>query len=504
MASPEFTHWSVARPVRYPEVATSRPLGVESVSRRSAPAGSPALVWMLADCATVAISALLATYLHRYLAQSSVLPSSAQHYTNPAIFYLYMAGFALVLVAVNRSYGLYEVLMSRSRLREQRLAIEASLTAGLILAGALYFTREDALSRAVVTATILLSTVLMSARRAIRSYITYKQFEQGVNTRNVLIVGTGIAAAAVQNHLQRVRRLGYTCKGFVRTEQDHACSVDAVLGDVSEISRLVRQYFIDDIFITGPCERGTIKQLLAEATACGVDVRVVPDLYDGISWHAPVEYVGQFPTLPLHRKQIPVLGLMAKRTLDMAVSIFALATLAPLMAVIALAVRLDSAGPVFYAAERIGRKGRTFRCMKFRTMVVDAEARKEALRHMNERDGVLFKIRHDPRVTRLGAFLRKYSLDELPQFWNVLIGDMSIVGPRPPLAGEVRQYDLHHLRRLDVQPGITGLWQVNARQDPSFDNYISLDTAYVDNWSLWLDLKIMTRTFGVVLNGTGN
>ena len=195
---------------------------------------------------------------------------------------------------------------------------------------------------------------------------------------------------------------------------------------------------------------------------------------------------------------------MAKRVLDICASVFALVSLAPLMAMLALAVRLSSPGPVFYASERIGRKGRTFRCWKFRTMVIDAEARKESLRHMNERDGVLFKIRHDPRVTGLGKFLRKYSLDELPQFWDVLIGDMSIVGPRPPLAGEVRQYDLHHLRRLDVQPGITGLWQVNARQDPSFDNYISLDTAYVDNWSLWLDLKIMTRTFGVVLNGTGN
>ena len=135
---------------------------------------------------------------------------------------------------------------------------------------------------------------------------------------------------------------------------------------------------------------------------------------------------------------------------------------------------------------------------------MDAEARKEALLHMNERDGVLFKMSCDPRVTRIGSFLRKYSLDELPQFLNVLTGDMSIVGPRPPLASEVSQYELPHLRRLDVLPGITGLWQVHARQDPSFDSYISLDTAYVDNWSLWLDMKIMTRTFGVVLSGTGN
>ncbi len=129
---------------------------------------------------------------------------------------------------------------------------------------------------------------------------------------------------------------------------------------------------------------------------------------------------------------------------------------------------------------------------------------KADLEHMNERDGVLFKIANDPRITRVGRVLRKYSLDELPQFYNVLKGDMSLVGPRPPMAAEVEQYDLAHLRRLDVLPGITGLWQVEARQDPSFDSYISLDTAYVENWNLMMDLRILARTVGVVLSGTGS
>jgi lipopolysaccharide/colanic/teichoic acid biosynthesis glycosyltransferase len=151
----------------------------------------------------------------------------------------------------------------------------------------------------------------------------------------------------------------------------------------------------------------------------------------------------------------------------------------------------------------LGRKGRVFKCYKFRTMVKDADQRRGDLQHMNERDGVLFKIKEDPRLTRIGRWLRKYSLDELPQFWNVLKGEMSMVGPRPPLAAEVEKYDLAHLRRLDVLPGITGLWQVEARQDPSFDSYISLDTAYVENWSLMLDLRIMARTIGVVFAGTG-
>jgi lipopolysaccharide/colanic/teichoic acid biosynthesis glycosyltransferase len=174
------------------------------------------------------------------------------------------------------------------------------------------------------------------------------------------------------------------------------------------------------------------------------------------------------------------------------------------LAAVAIAVKLDSHGPILYSSERIGKKGRVFHCTKFRTMVRDAEERRADVMHMNERDGVLFKISNDPRVTNVGRFLRKYSLDELPQFFNVLKGDMSIVGPRPPLASEVQEYKLGHLRRLDVTPGITGLWQVQARQDPSFDSYISLDVSYIDNWSIWLDLKIIVRTILVVFAGTGS
>jgi lipopolysaccharide/colanic/teichoic acid biosynthesis glycosyltransferase len=176
----------------------------------------------------------------------------------------------------------------------------------------------------------------------------------------------------------------------------------------------------------------------------------------------------------------------------------------PVACAIIMAIRLDSSGPVYYCSDRIGKKGRIFRCIKFRTMVADAERRRAEILHMNERDGVLFKVSNDPRVTGVGRYLRKYSLDELPQFFNVLLGDMSLVGPRPPLAGEVKRYDLSHLRRLDVMPGMTGLWQVEARQDPSFASYISMDTAYIENWSLWLDIKILVRTLSVVCAGTGS
>jgi exopolysaccharide biosynthesis polyprenyl glycosylphosphotransferase len=222
-----------------------------------------------------------------------------------------------------------------------------------------------------------------------------------------------------------------------------------------------------------------------------------------VAWDSPIEYIGQFPTMPLHRGEVPELGLFFKRAFDSVFSFLALILMSPLLLVLAIAIKLDSPGPIFYASERIGKKGVVFRCIKFRTMVLDADTRRAEVMHMNERDDVLFKISNDPRVTRLGRFLRKFSLDELPQFFNVLTGDMSIVGPRPPLAGEVSKYDLSHLRRLDVTPGITGLWQVQGRQDPSFASYVSLDVTYIENWSIWLDFKIILRTIAVVFAGTG-
>ncbi len=247
-----------------------------------------------------------------------------------------------------------------------------------------------------------------------------------------------------------------------------------------------------------------MRDVLEKARVHGVDFRLVPDFYGGLAWSSPIEYIGQFPTIPLHCGSVPEAGLMLKRLLDVTFSTCTLLLLSPFLFVVALAIKLDSKGPVFYASERIGKKGRVFKCYKFRTMVVDAEERRAYMMHLNERDGVLFKIANDPRITPVGRFLRKYSLDELPQFFNVLRGDMSVVGPRPPIASEVKEYKLSHLRRLDVTPGITGLWQVQGRQDPSFDSYVSLDLTYIENWSIWLDLKIIVRTVGVVVSGTGS
>jgi exopolysaccharide biosynthesis polyprenyl glycosylphosphotransferase len=512
MASPDLSHWFPARSSDNFVELRPRVGGLGPAGR--SPSRTVTLLWMVVDILTVVAAAALATHF-RKANILSYFDSRAPLAANPSSLLLYLAGFSLILIMVSRAHGLYGPLQAFSGLREQRLTVQTCFTASLILAGALYFGRADTISRAVVIATLIGTTFFLCLRRAVWRLTLYKRYENGLDTRNVLVIGTGSLGVAIRSHLQRIRHLGFTFKGFVKISHEGSDIGNLypdsqaeeqpleVLGDLPELGDLIRRHFIDEIFVTGPCERGVVKRLIAQASVWGIDVRVVPDLYDGLAWTAPIEYVGQFPTMPLHRHHIPVVGLMLKRSLDVLISSIALVVLMPFMLLIAIAIRVDSRGPILYGAERIGRKGRTFCCWKFRTMVANADSLRDQFIHRNERDGVLFKMTEDPRVTRIGRLLRKYSLDELPQFFNVLVGHMSVVGPRPPLAREVRQYELPHLRRLEVLPGITGLWQVQARQDPSFDQYISLDTAYIDNWSLWLDIKIMTRTLGVLVSGTG-
>src|SRR5439155_6062508 len=232
-------------------------------------------------------------------------------------------------------------------------------------------------------------------------------------------------------------------------------------------------------------------------------VRLVPCLFGAVPAQISLESIGGVQLLTVSERQPPEFALATKRAADVALAGCGLFALLPLLLLIAAVVKLDSPGPALYRATRVGRKGRRFVCYKFRTMIPQADAAKDDLRSLNERDGAFFKIANDPRITRIGRFLRRYSLDELPQLWSVLIGDMSLVGPRPHPPDDVKLYSTHDLQRLDFMPGITGLWQVTARQDPSFVRSVALDVEYIKSWNLWLDLRILWKTIPAVLQGSG-
>ena len=463
-------------------------------------------IWAALDFLTAMVGGLIAFRIRLIADTSSAQMGMARVVAmSPLEAVTYLLLFAVYLVIFSRVYGLYNVGQNQSGLHEQRMTLQATLTAGLLLCGTLYVMHGYALSRVIVTLTVVFTLLMQMVRRGVWRKLRERRYLQGLETRNVLIVGDGRVAHALRNHLEALRHMGFRFKGFISLAPRREDSVNPdVIGDVEHCVALARSLFVDEIYFSTPADKRTVVAVVEEARALGIDVRVVPDLYDGLAWNAKVEYIGQFPTIPLHQREFPRGAYLLKRALDVLLSLLVLLVASPLMVLIAVLVKCGSKGPIFYRAQRIGRKGRTFTCYKFRTMVVDADRLRENLAHLNEREGVLFKISNDPRITKVGALLRKYSLDELPQLFNVLVGDMSLVGPRPPMAAEVEQYDLAHLRRLDVLPGMTGLWQVEARQDPSFDSYISLDTAYVENWNLLLDLRILARTIGVVVGGTGS
>jgi exopolysaccharide biosynthesis polyprenyl glycosylphosphotransferase len=314
--------------------------------------------------------------------------------------------------------------------------------------------------------------------------------------QNVLIVGNGIKAARIAEAIKGDQNSSRLVKGYIAENHLRNNYGPAML------SRVAREEFIDELVIASS-DPLVVDVAVQEACKNTLDVKIAPDFCVPVSADGYFENLSGLPLLSVRDHQRPECRLALKRSLDFVLAICGLIALSPLLALIAAFIKCNSAGPVFYCAPRTGRKGRRFVCYKFRTMVPDADALKDELRVRNEREGAFFKIGNDPRITRIGRFLRRYSLDELPQLWNVLLGDMSLVGPRPHPVDDVSRYKLQHLQRLDFVPGITGLWQVTARRDPSFERNVELDIEYIKNWNLWLDVRILCKTVSAVFEGSG-
>ena len=318
--------------------------------------------------------------------------------------------------------------------------------------------------------------------------------------RNVFIVGSGPFGRRIASCIQSHPEQGRLVCGFL---DDRNPLGDGVVGRTSNLAHLSRVSFVDEVILAAPHDREMTLQVLQEARKLHLDVEMAVDLFGCEPARNAVQRVGDFPVICLHREPLPVARLFAKRAVDLVGATSGLVFMAPVFALIASLIKWDSPGPVVYSAPRVGRKGKIFRCYKFRTMVRNADELKASLLVRNERCGPFFKIANDPRVTRVGRWLRRYSLDELPQLWNVLRGEMSLVGPRPHTLDDFADYGVEHLARLDVTPGITGLWQVMARRDPSFEKAVELDREYIEAWSLTRDVQILFKTVLAVFRGDG-
>jgi exopolysaccharide biosynthesis polyprenyl glycosylphosphotransferase len=338
------------------------------------------------------------------------------------------------------------------------------------------------------------SVATLALSRQLRQ-VEWKRRRRQTESRRVLIIGGGPIARSIAQAMRSDPLQRATVCGFVDDDQPLS---PPVLGRIADLDWLARSEFIDEVILALPGQPGQTRRAAEAAFRNRLDIRAVPDLPLAPWSGSAIDRIGEVPVITLHREPLPSTALFVKRLLDVSGAAFGLVLASPLMAVIALLIRLDSGGPVIYSAERTGAKGRRFLCYKFRSMVTDAASLKEQLRGRNQRHGPIFKIEDDPRITRIGRILRRYSLDELPQLWNVLSGEMSLVGPRPHPVDEVNHYELQQFRRLDVKPGITGLWQIMARDCPSFELNMHLDLTYIENWSLRLDLRILANTVRVL------
>jgi exopolysaccharide biosynthesis polyprenyl glycosylphosphotransferase len=366
-------------------------------------------------------------------------------------------------------------------------------------------------SRGFVAVALPLGTLgLLLVRGAARRTL-YRGRQRGEYMHRVLVVGSHPHVRELTVRLRTEPRAGLTVVGACvpgarETRLPPGPGDDIpVVGALADIPAAIRATGADTVAVAAsPGINGIVLRSLSyELEGTGVDLLVAPALTNVTGTRISIRPVAGVPLLHVEEPELTGGRRVLKGTFDRTLAALALLLLAPVLFGLATAVRLSSPGPAIFTQERIGRHNTTFRLWKFRSMYLDAEERRRELLERNEHDGPLFKIRDDPRITPLGRFLRKYSLDELPQLWNVLQGDMSLVGPRPPLASEVAVYERHTHRRLLVKPGITGLWQVSGRADLSWEEAVRLDLRYVEDWSLGLDIVILARTMTAVLRGSG-
>lgn len=358
---------------------------------------------------------------------------------------------------------------------------------------------------AVVTAVgidsrLVLRMLLLGARRS------------GYNYRYLLVIGAGDRALQTAIKINGMPELGYKVVGFVAEAPEVMKEWESglrgkwrLLGLLADLRDILIAERVDEMIVCLPVESrfSDITNIIQHARDLGIVVRLMPDIVDGaLLKNMHVEEFEDEYVVTLFREQM-LMQLLIKRLMDATVSLTVLIALFPLMSVVAILIKLTSAGPVLFIQNRVGMNQRQFKLYKFRSMVVDAEKRKLGLQHLNERDGPAFKIENDPRTTWIGRFLRRTSIDELPQLFNVLSGEMSLVGPRPPLPEEVERYEWMYRKRLSVKPGVTCIWQVSGRNNIPFHRWMEMDHEYVENWSLWLDLKIILITIPAVIFSRG-
>ena len=410
----------------------------------------------------------------------------------------------LVIVFVNNAHGLYQTKREIFETVEVWEVAKSVFFSSLMMIIAMFVIKLSDFPRSVLFLATTFAFMSLSVWRILKRFLVEYLVIQGYNNFNVLIVGAGKIGEALAQEIQKKPALGLNIVGYLddfKTDDSHAKGVK-ILGKISSFAKIARREFINKVFITCHHDGEGFLKLLEQAKDLGIAVRVVPHGFELITGEFTKYNIGFIPILEYcdaerFHKQV------GKRLFDFTTSFILAVVMLPVFLVIAILIKLNSPGSIFYISKRYGRGGHIFKMYKFRSMQTGSDNMTDQIRDKNEVDGPIFKIKNDPRVTKIGRILRRYSIDELPQIFNVVQGHMSLVGPRPLPISQIQKEDLRQLQRLEVRPGITGLWQTRGRSDISFVRLVKWDVWYINNWSFWLDLSILFKTIPVVIKGKG-
>ncbi|HEX2956241.1 MAG TPA: sugar transferase [Chitinispirillaceae bacterium] len=464
------------------------------------------VIYKVLDLFILSVPLLLAAYI-----EGSITFDSLKAILSLEISIKYAVISMLVLAVwhtIIEGLGAYDLRKKGGIYDEILLIVKIVILSTLILAvtGALTGTEFGNIGYLQRFSLLFLMSVTVS--RAGFWYLTEKVSSKGQLKRNVVIAGTGKRALRYAKILSRNEHLGYKVIGFIDThvhsdEEKDASFLLNIVSDFANFKTYIRENIIDELLICLPVKTqyDNISMLIKCSEEQGVTVRVDADLFDKKLAQSKIDYIQAYPLVTLYTGAMNEPSVIIKYLIDFFGSLMLLILLFPIFIVAALSIKLTTKGPVFFTQERIGINKRLFRVFKFRTMVVNAEAKMADIEHLNDRKGqVTFKIKNDPRVTIVGKFLRKTSIDELPQLLNVLRGEMSLVGPRPLPVRDYKGFGTDwHRRRFSVKPGITCIWQISGRDQIPFERWMEMDMEYIDKWSLWLDLKILLKTIPTVL-----
>jgi len=450
------------------------------------------------------IAVIFAAFIVAHFSQHSTAVQDGWR-ENPWLLLLILPTWLLFL----RYFGFYTSIRTRPISKILTDLLKVTILGGVITSSAVYFSNPHDYHRELLGWFILFSYIFLTAEKSLLRVGLGLIRGKGYNFRNILIVGTPANARTFLRLVEQHKDWGLRITGILKVPNgSETFQVNyPILGAMENLVDVCKQQTVDEvIFCVSRDLHGQIRGCQRDLQEMGITVRLVLDFYETPTTKMDLDlFHGVVPMLTFYSKPFDFGQLLLKRTVDVIGATVGMIATAILMPFIALAIKIDSPGPLFFGQDRIGEGGRIFTFWKFRSMDLDADEKKKNLAHLNEMNGAIFKIRDDPRITRVGRFLRSTSLDELPQFWNVMRGEMSLVGTRPPTPDEVAGYENWHRKRISIKPGITGLWQVSGRnQITDFDEVARYDIQYIENWSLWLDIKILFRTLKVVFIRSGS